>query len=171
MPLINHIKNQILHCIKEIIRKVLRKLVEGITEIKEDIDEAKDALLDKLPILRDLQKAQQEFVQTIKSVIGKSAELEAKVKEVLPEGRITNLNQLPAVLSVISQDEGVKKEFQNLSLTFHRTDGEPIRIPYYYINIRYLAAISSDLLESLSLKDSFQQTSHMYSEHFAAIPF
>ena len=164
MPLINHIKNQILHCIKEIIRKVLRKLVEGITEIKEDIDEAKDALLDKLPILRDLQKAQQEFVQTIKSVIGKSAELEAKVKEVLPEGRITNLNQLPAVLSVISQDQGVKKEFENLSLTFHRTDGEPIRIPYYYINMaQSMVSATLDFVQSdMSVKQIIKLVVALY---------
>lgn len=136
IPLINHIKNQILHCIKEIFRKVLRNLVEGITEIKEDIDEAKESLFDKLPVLRDLQKAQQDFVKHVKSLLEKNRQLEAKVKEVLPEGRITNLNQLPAVLSVISQDEDVKESFEELKLVFQRSNGKgTVEIPYYYINM------------------------------------
>ena len=149
MPLIDHIKGQILRCIKEIIRKVLRSLIEGITEIREDIEEAKETLFEKLPVLRDLQKAQQEFVKAVKNVISKSTALEAKVKEVLPDGRITNLNQLPAVLTIISQDETIKSEFQELRLTFHRTDGDPIEIPYYYINMaQSMVSATLDFVQS-----------------------
>ena len=149
MPLIDHIKGQILRCIKNIIRKVLRDLIESITEIKEDIEEAKETLFDKLPVLRDLQKAQQEFVKAVKNVINKNTALEAKVKEVLPDGRITNLNQLPAVLTIISQDENIKDEFQNLRLTFQRTDGDSIEIPYYYINMaQSMVSATLDFVQS-----------------------
>ncbi len=149
MPLIDHIKGQILRCIKEIIRKVLRSLIEGITEIREDIEEAKETLFEKLPVLRDLQKAQQEFVKAVKNVITKSTALEAKVKEVLPDGRITNLNQLPAVLTIISQDKTIKSEFEKLRLTFHRTDGDPIEIPYYYINMaQSMVSATLDFVQS-----------------------
>ena len=149
MPLIDHIKGQILRCIKEIIRKVLRSLIEGITDIREDLEEAKETLFEKLPVLRDLQKAQQEFVKAVKNVITKSTALEAKVKEVLPDGRITNLNQLPAVLTIISQDETIKSEFQELRLTFHRTDGDPIEIPYYYINMaQSMVSATLDFVQS-----------------------
>lgn len=149
MPLIDHIKGQILRCIKEIIRKVLRSLIEGITEIREDIEEAKETLFEKLPVLRDLQKAQQEFVKAVKNVISKSTALEAKVKEVLPDGRITNLNQLPAVLTIISQDKTIKSEFEELRLTFHRTDGDPIEIPYYYINMaQSMVSATLDFVQS-----------------------
>ena len=149
MPLIDHIKGQILRCIKEIIRKVLRSLIEGITDIREDLEEAKETLFEKLPVLRDLQKAQQEFVKAVKNVITKSTALEAKVKEVLPDGRITNLNQLPAVLTIISQDETIKSEFHELRLTFHRTDGDPIEIPYYYINMaQSMVSATLDFVQS-----------------------
>ena len=149
MPLIDHIKGQILRCIKEIIRKVLRSLIEGITDIREDLEEAKETLFEKLPVLRDLQKAQQEFVKAVKNVITKSTALEAKVKEVLPDGRITNLNQLPAVLTIISQDETIKSEFQELRLTFHRTDGDSIEIPYYYINMaQSMVSATLDFVQS-----------------------
>lgn len=149
MPLIDHIKGQILRCIKEIIRKVLRSLIEGITEIREDIEEVKETLFEKLPVLRDLQKAQQEFVKAVKNVISKSTALEAKVKEVLPDGRITNLNQLPAVLTIISQDKTIKSEFEELRLTFHRTDGDPIEIPYYYINMaQSMVSATLDFVQS-----------------------
>lgn len=149
MPLIDHIKGQILRCIKEIIRKVLRSLIEGITDIREDLEEAKETLFEKLPVLRDLQKAQQEFVKAVKNVISKSTALEAKVKEVLPDGRITNLNQLPAVLTIISQDKTIKSEFEELRLTFHRTDGDPIEIPYYYINMaQSMVSATLDFVQS-----------------------
>lgn len=169
MPLINHIKNNILLCIKEIVKNILRKLVEAITEIKEDVEDATETLLDKLPVLRDLQKAQQEFVKAVKEIIGKSQQVEAKVKEILPDGRISNLNQLPAVLKVISQDKNIKKEFEELRLEFHRpNDGGTIEIPYYYINM--VQSMVAATLEFVQSDMSVQQIIKLVVALYKGIP-
>lgn len=168
MPLINHIKNQIIHCVKEIVRKVLNKLIESITEIKDEIDEATQTLLENLPVLRDFQKAQQEFVKEVRSLINKNQSLKAKIEDILPEGRITNLNQIPGILGVIRQETSVKQEFEKLSLTFQSAEGVPIKIPYYYVNMTQ--SMVSATLDFVQSDMSVQQIIKLLVSLYKGIP-
>lgn len=165
MPLINYIKENILLKIKEIFRKVLRKVVESITEIKEDINDTANSLLDKFPVIADLQKALREFIDAIKTIIGKNQQLEQQVRQLLPEGKITSLKQLPDILSVIAQDETVEQEFQNLKLSLRCSNSSTtVEIPYYYVNMAQdMVCATLDFVQSdMSVKEIIKLVVAMY---------
>ena len=165
MPLINHIKSQILHCIKAIVKRVLRELVEAITVVKDTAEDTIETIFDKLPGLKDLRNAIKQFIADVKKVIDKSQQLGNKIKDILPEGRITNLNQMPAILKVISEDELIKEEFQQLRLTFQRSNGEGnIEIPYYYVNMtQSLISATLDFIQSdMSVKQIIKLIVSLY---------
>jgi len=196
-PLLNTIKNEILKRIKALIKKALTELINRLSDFKSTVEdkaeEAKDSigkLLDKLPTLKDLIKAESELAKNFRKLLNESS-LKNEIDKIIPNNEITNLGQITQLVAVVQKDESIKHLLnESLHLTLHVGETQlrqelqnpslgateikalkekinqlpTITIPYYYIT--WVQSIITDTIEfvqsDMSLTQILTLVKHLY---------
>ena len=135
IPLINAIKNRIIFFIKQVIKKKLQELINSVTDLSREAQGAIQALLKNNAFFKQLHEAQVAFADQVNKALVAAAKNNSKIKKVLPDGKLTNLNQLPALIEAVRDDaELVKTIFENARFNIQmQIDAPEIYVPYYYI--------------------------------------
>lgn len=139
IPLLRAIKNRIIYFVKHVIRKKIQELINAITDFGEELKGDAKTFFENNTFFKNLREAQKNFVDTINSAASKSPELKNALEKAvgkLDGGKITNLNQLPAVITQlqsieVSDFEEIFKD-KTLNIQFD-VNGPEINVPYYYV--------------------------------------
>ena len=142
ISMLKAIKNQIIHFIKHVIKKKLQELIDAFTDLKSESQNGINSLLKDKSFFKKLHEEQVTFANQVNSALKSSASSGSsnsttnnKIKKALPEGKLTNLNQLPALIDAVKDDEKLSKSiFEKAKFNIQTEDGAPdINVPYYYI--------------------------------------
>ena len=138
IPMLKAIKNKIIHFIKHVIKKKLQELIDAFTDLKSESQNGIKSLLKDKSFFKKLHEEQVTFANQVNSALkssGNGSGNNSKIKKALPEGELTNLNQLPALIDAVKDDEKLSKSiFEKAKFNIQTEDGAPdINVPYYYI--------------------------------------
>ena len=134
-PLLRAIKGRVVFFIKHVIKRKLHDLIDSITDLRHEAQSAIQSLLDNNAFFKRLHEAQVELARQVNEALAAAASTHHLIKQALPEGRLTRLNQLPALIQAIQDDEKlVETIFKRATLNIQTEIGAPdIIVPYYYI--------------------------------------
>ena len=135
IPIIKAIKNKIIFFIKHVIKKKLQELINSITDLSKEAQSTIQSLLKNNAFFKQLHEAQVTFAEQVNKTITAASKNNSKIKKALPEGKLTNLNQLPALIEAVRDDEAlVKTIFEKACFNIQMEINAPeINVPYYYI--------------------------------------
>lgn len=144
IPMLKAIKNKIIHFIKHVIKKKLQELIDAFTDLRSESQNGNKSVLKDKSFFKKLHEEQVIFANQVNTALKSSGNSGSgsgnnssnkKIKEALPEGKLTNLNQLPALMDAVKDDEKLSKSiFEKAKFNIQTEDGAPdINVPYYYI--------------------------------------
>lgn len=141
IPMLKAIKNKIIHFIKHVIKKKLQELIDAFTDLKSESQDGNKSVLKDKSFFKKLHDEQVTFANQVNTALkssgnsGSGNNSNKKIKEALPEGKLTNLNQLPALIEAVKDDEKLSKSiFEKAKFNIQTEEGAPdINVPYYYI--------------------------------------
>lgn len=155
IPLLKAIKNKIIHFIKHVIKKQLQDLIDSITDLRKDSQSGSTSPLRQNTFFKKLHDEQATFAEHVNSALksiknssggnsgggsggasgsGSGSTID-KIKKALPDFELTNLNQLPALIDAVKDNEDmVKNLFDKAKFNIQMdVDAPDINVPYYYI--------------------------------------
>lgn len=135
IPLLRAIKNRIIHFVKHVIKKKIQQIIDALTDLKDDAVAEAQSFLNN-DFFKNLRRAQKTFVSAINEAASRSHQL-GNILGKLDGGKITNLNQLPAVVTEL-QSLSAKdfKEVFGADMTINiqfDVEAPEINVPYYYV--------------------------------------
>ena len=135
IPMLKAIKNKIIHFIKHVVKKKLQELIDSITDLRQEAQSTIEKLLKDNTFFKRLHDAQVTFAEQVNNALKSSGSANNKISKALPEGKLTNLNQLPALIDAVKDDEKlVKSIFEKATFNIQmEIDAPDINVPYYYI--------------------------------------
>lgn len=138
IPMLKGIKRKVIYFVKHVIREKVRELINAITDLS---DKATSQLSNNM-FFQKLHEAQKAFADTLKPVMQKLIDSNSEINQLLGgKAKITNMNQLPAIIKAIekSSKKDIHDVFQNLTLNIQFEENVPddsikeINVPYYYV--------------------------------------
>ena len=136
IPMLKAIKNKIIHFIKHVIKKRLQELIDSITDLRKESQNSIEKHLKDNAFFKRLHDSQVTFADQVNNSLKTSSNANNnKIKKALPEGKLTNLNQLPALIEAVKDDEKLTKSiFEKAKFNIQMEMNAPdINVPYYYI--------------------------------------
>lgn len=175
IPMLKAIKNKIIHFIKHVIKKKLQELIDAFTDLKSESQNGIKSLLKDKSFFKKLHEEQVTFANQVNTALksssnsgsGNNSTTSNKIKKALPEGKLTNLNQLPALIDAVKDDEKLSKSiFEKAKFNIQTEDGAPdINVPYYYITwVQNVLGSTVNFVQSdMGLKDILKLVQALYN--------
>ena len=164
IPLLKAIKNKIVHFIKHVLKKKLQELIDGLTDLTKKDANSTQSSTKSNTFFKNLHDSQVTFADQVNNKL--KTVNNGKIKEALPEGQLTNLNQLPALIKAVKDDDNlVKSIFEGAKFNIQMEPGAPeIHVEYYYITWvqSVLGATVTFVQSDMGLKDILLLVQSLY---------